>query len=85
MNPEILKLQSQLGKIQQKLYKLREKCPHEDCVAEYGSNTGGYDGPDFDLYWIDVTCNDCNKWMRFFSQENPEEYRHYDKFVKKKQ
>lgn len=54
---------------------LQQKCPHEYVKTKRGSNTDNWDYKD--TYWVDVKCNDCGKWQRFYSDTHPEEYRRY--------
>ena len=77
MNKEIAKLQKKIVESQLKIYQLQDVCPHENVTSKYGANTGGYDGPNFDVYWIDVTCKDCGQWQRFDSKVDKEKYRYY--------
>ena len=77
MNKQIERLAKKIRDAQDKIYDIQKACPHENVDSKYGANTGGYDGPNFDVYWIDVTCKDCGKWQRFDSEKDREKYRYY--------
>lgn len=48
------------------LLALQVACCHPvaHVTQKNGANTGNYDGPRFDLYWIDHSCQICGKWWR---------------------
>ena len=51
--------------IQELIHKVQDKCTHIGHSMEYKSNTGGYDGPAFDRYWVEYKCPTCLKqWSK---------------------
>lgn len=64
MNPIITALNRQIQEAQEAIYAFQRDCPHTKTYKEPGANTGGYDGPAFDSYWVDHTCEECGKWWR---------------------
>ena len=60
------------------LARLRDECRHLNVTREHGSNTGGYDGPDFNKYWCTYTCEDCG-CRKTFDSEHPD----YEKGIAK--
>lgn len=71
-NPELVALEKEINACIDELQALRNTCPHEDHLAEYGGNTGNYDL--YEKYWVRVKCHDCGRYMTFYSDEHPNEY-----------
>jgi hypothetical protein len=64
MSPYIVRLQRRIDEAQAAITAFQQECPHPDIHKKPGANTGGYDGPRFDEYWVDHTCKRCGKWWR---------------------
>lgn len=75
MNPEIVKIQTQIESLNQKLTLIQNSCPHLKFVdVKFDSNTGNYD-PAEDKYWMNCRCKDCGRYLRFYSDQK--EYRNF--------
>ena len=72
-NKKLSALDKEIDSYLDELDKLSETCPHENHIAEYGSNTGNYDL--YESYCVDVKCHDCGERMTFYSEKHPNEYR----------
>lgn len=64
MSPIVVALYRQIEEAQEAITAFQAECPHTETYQKPGSNTGGYDGPNFDSYWVDHTCKHCGKWWR---------------------
>ncbi len=64
MSPVILALNRQIADAQTAIAAFQQECPHTETHQRPGANTGGYDGPAFDMYWVDHTCKEGGKWWR---------------------
>ena len=82
---KIKKLQSQITDCQILILEEQKVCNHPDSqmTAKTGANTGGYDGPDYDLYWVDAECGACGKRFSADSKKNRAEYLRLCGFTKK--
>jgi hypothetical protein len=65
-----------ISKAYQKIKDLQKSCPHKNVNAAYKSDTGNYD-PSEDIYWVEVSCLDCGKFMSFDSKRDNKKYRSY--------
>ena len=74
----------QISKLMAQIDKARSKCKHptEFLEKKYGANTGGYDGPNFDLYWATFYCTKCGDIWTCDSKEDSEGYHRDAKKVK---
>lgn len=64
MNPIVTALHHQIEVAQGAIAAFQQACPHTETHQQPGANTGGYDGPAHDSYWVDHTCKECGKWWR---------------------
>lgn len=74
MNSQILKYKKQITNLESKITTIQNSCLHENNEAQYEANTGNYD-PSSDCYWVFVKCLDCDKRMRFDSNDDVDLYR----------
>lgn len=64
MNPIVYSLHKKIQECQEAIEAFQKECPHTETYKKPGANTGNYDGPAFDMYWVDHTCKECGKWWR---------------------
>lgn len=62
----ISKLNEEIKILYKKISEIQEECSHPKSAVESknGAYTGGYDGPASDSYWVDHTCQLCEKKWR---------------------
>ena len=80
----MLPFKTKVRKLEESILKIQEKCDHpgEHLEAIFKSNTGGYDGPSFDSYWVRFQCLACGKRWAADSKKNREDYDRPSKGVK---
>ena len=57
---KIKTLSTKIAKLYEQIHTIQSECKHLDATYVYKGSTGNYD-PGADSYWIEITCNDCNK------------------------
>ena len=67
--PEVVRLNKIIARAKMKISILKDTCPHTNHEAVYDGDTGGYDGPNFDTYWVDVKCFDCGRSFHYESDQ----------------
>ncbi len=58
---QIIEINDTIKEAQNIKKEIQNICSHGHGNYLYRSNTGGYDGPDYDTYWVSLHCTDCDK------------------------
>lgn len=60
MKKSILKINTEIKKLQLQKLNIQKNCKHLNHTEKHGGDTGNYD-PSQDCYWTNFECLDCGK------------------------
>lgn len=73
MNSKVKQLKEEIASIYKKIETIQKSCKHYNVFYSHGANTGDIFSED--IYWLDITCKDCDARLRYYSDDHPQDYR----------